>query len=173
MRRIYCAFSAELNQDSWNAGHIGHVVKIGQTGAGGKVKRIPSLNRGWRRHGEASAPLACKKDWIVVGLWNTEIASKRTLKKIEDEVRDCFVDTCGDFEMFEKLKAEMQAVHQNLNGLTEIVRIDLSRIDARGSFPSSHAWNYEQSFGLVESVLGVVRNMVVEWRKTVVLETSL
>jgi hypothetical protein len=163
MFRIYCAFSEGLNGDSWAAGYQGHIVKIGHTGAKGEVKRIPSLNRGWRRNGEASAPLAHKEDWGVFGLWEVHRDSRETVKKIEAEIRDSFIDICGEFEMFTALKASMQEVHRSLNGLTEIVRIDLSLINKMTVFPPARTYIYKETRGLVGCVADVVRSRNAEW----------
>jgi len=165
MFQIYRAFSRELNKDSWSAGHYGHIVKVGHSRGGKKLKRIPSLNRGWRQWGECSAPLALKRDWRPIDSWTVWSEDEDIVANIEKEVRDYFFTVCGEFELFSALKDKMLEVHWNLNGLTEVVRADLVKVDADFHSRLGRMWRYEETRGLVEKVVSVIRVNDLEWKR--------
>ncbi|MGO8737829.1 hypothetical protein [Rhodoblastus sp.] len=169
---IYCAFNSSLNQYAWEPDKQAHVIKIGATK--GKKAREGWLNDGYpvttRR---LTAPLANRKGWKIVGDWPAPAKYEwPDIRKLEGDIRREFTERCGKLKLYSALRREMKKTDDHLNGLSEIVRADIARMDSV-SFPlHGGSWRYDETPDLIAKIVHCVRVYDAEWRATAKISSS-
>lgn len=161
---IYCAFNSSLNQYAWEPDNQAHVIKIGATKD--KEARERWLNDGYpvttRR---LTAPLANRKGWKIVGDWPAPVEYEwPDVKKLEGDIRREFKERCGHFKLYSALRREMKKTDDHLNGLSEIVRANVARMDSVPVPFHGGRWRYVETPGLIAKIVHCVRVHDAEWR---------
>lgn len=161
---IYCAFNSSLNQYAWELGKQAHVIKIGATKD--KEVREDWLNDGYpvttRRR---TASLANRKGWKIVGDWPAPVQYDwLDVKKLEGDIRREFKGRCGKFKLYSELRLIMKETDDHLNGLSEIVRADIARIDSTPFPRQGGSWRYDETPDLIAKIAHCVRIHDAEWR---------
>jgi hypothetical protein len=67
--------------------------------------------------------------------------------------------------LIEKLRPLVLKDHVELNGLTELVCVDLAKIGQNPYIASKGCWTYPETPDLIRKVIGIVRANEVEWRR--------
>ncbi len=135
MYRVYCAFSGDLNKDSWRDMRQIHIIKIGSTNMS-RADRKDRMKKGWKLGGRLRGqPLAGKGDWDIIDWWPVG-EDEQIARNIEKEVRSWFEQRAGvPFKLFAKLKREFGG-RSNLGGIGELIPVSVSRL--KGALPFSH-----------------------------------
>jgi hypothetical protein len=160
---IYCAFNPDVNKQSWESGQH-HIVKIGHTDPSSKTSRIDVLRDGWPPTGKKkSMSLAAHSNWDYVGQWPVKYG-RSDATKLERRIRRWFFDRCGAVILIEKMRPEVLRNHRELNGLTELVCVDLSKIGDDPKVAPVGAWTYPETPDLIRKIIAVVRMIDAELR---------
>jgi hypothetical protein len=167
MFEIYCAFNPVVNKAALEFGQ-GHVVKIGHTNSASTTSRIDVLRAGWPpgvpTDKKRSMPLAADPNWDFVGRWPVKY-DRSEAKKLEVRVRRWFRTRCGETGLIERLRPIVLDGHVELNGLTELVCVDLTKIGATPYISPPSAWAYPETPDLIRKVIETVRKFDADWRR--------
>ena len=174
MFEIYCAFNSAVNKTALELGQ-GHVVKIGHTDPRSKTPRIKVLQEGWPPGApegkKRSLPLAADKSWDYVGRWPVQYDRSDT-KKLEVRIQEWFRRRCGETALIERMRSVVSARHVEMNGLTELVCIDLAKIGEKPYIAPAASWTYRETLDLIRRIIEVVRKNDIAWRDCRVCEVN-
>ena len=109
--------------------------------------------------------LAGKEDWDIVDWWP---ASEQRIKarQIEREVREWFVRLGGPFLLFPDLELEARR-SGGLNGLSEVVCIDVEKFNGVVPFRSVSQWKNSETPEFIENIGKVVKGNNRKWLELV------
>jgi hypothetical protein len=163
MFRIYCAYSPALNNRSWDDEKPSHVIKIGYTGSTSKAEREMPMNIGWGvGGGRRTAPLGMATGWRIFDWWPIDRIEDE-VKDIEEEVIAWFVALSGPFRLYKECYDAMRKVHRKVNGLTEVVCVDVEKLNSASQRPPTVGFCYPETSFFIDKITGVVRENDRNW----------
>ena len=122
------------------------------------------MNNGWvdEETGKISATLAMEKDWDILDWW-TVMRPENEVEEIEECVRRWFYSRSGPFRMYDGLADQMLEIDKNLNGLLEVVCIDVGSLDGSFPFLPWTKWKFPETPELVEKIAKLIFANDVQW----------
>jgi hypothetical protein len=100
--------------------------------------------------------------WRIMDWWPIDRIEDE-VKAVEKEVISWFSDLSGPFRMYDECYNAMRKVHRKVNGLTEVVCVDIEKLNAAVHFPPNLACCYPETPYFIETIAKVVRDNDRNW----------